>query len=65
MTGPAESIIGDDIQVVLQRFLTVMPVRLAVGTGNKIVFNSVLMNIDDKSGQAISIERLDREVDIQ
>ena len=29
MTGPSESIIGDDIQSVLHRFLTVMPHRLA------------------------------------
>jgi|WetSurMetagenome_2_1015567.scaffolds.fasta_scaffold87447_2 2',3'-cyclic-nucleotide 2'-phosphodiesterase len=65
MVGPAESIIGDDIQTVLQRFLTVMPHRLAVGTGNKMVFNSVLINVDDKSGQALTIERIDREVDIQ
>jgi 2',3'-cyclic-nucleotide 2'-phosphodiesterase len=65
MVGPAESIIGDDIETVLHRFLTVMPHRLAVGAGHKMVFNSVLINVDDKSGQALSIERVDREVDIQ
>ena len=64
MTGPAESIIGDDIQSVLQRFLSVIPHRLAVGTGNKNIFNSVLIDVDDKSGQAISIARVDREIDI-
>lgn len=63
MTGPLDSIIGDDIQTVLQRFLTSMPHRLAVGSG-KVVFNSVLMNIDEKSGKAISIERIDRTVDV-
>jgi hypothetical protein len=65
MTGPAESIIGDDMQAVMNRFLTVMPVRLAVGSGSKNIFNSVLVNIDDKSGQALSIERIDREVEIK
>jgi calcineurin-like phosphoesterase len=64
MVGPADSIIGDDIQAVLHRFLTVMPHRLAVASGNKMIFNSVLVNIDDKSGLALSIERVDREVDI-
>jgi 2',3'-cyclic-nucleotide 2'-phosphodiesterase len=64
MVGPAESIIGDDIQAVISRFLTAMPYRLAVGTGTKINFNSVLINIDDKSGQAADIQRIDREVDI-
>jgi 2',3'-cyclic-nucleotide 2'-phosphodiesterase len=65
MTGPEYSVIGDDIQSVLQRFLTVMPHRLTVGTGSRMIFNSVLINVDDKSGQAFSIERIDREVEIQ
>ncbi len=64
MTGPADSIIGDDVQSVLSRFLTVMPHRLSVGTGKKNIFNSVLIEVDDKTGQAISIERIDREVDL-
>jgi 2',3'-cyclic-nucleotide 2'-phosphodiesterase len=64
MVGPMESIIGDDIQTVIHRFLTVMPHRLAVATGNKNIFNSVLIKVDDKSGQALSIERVDREVDV-
>lgn len=63
MTGPLESIIGDDIQTVLNRFLTAMPHRLTVGSGKNIL-NSVLINIDDKSGQALSIERIDREVEL-
>jgi calcineurin-like phosphoesterase len=63
MTGPLDSIIGDDIQTVLNRFLTAMPHRLSPGSG-KVMLNSVLLNIDDKSGQANSIERVDREVDV-
>jgi calcineurin-like phosphoesterase len=63
MTGPLESIIGDDIQTVLNRFLTSMPHRLSPGTG-RVILNSVLLNIDDKSGQANTIERVDREVDV-
>jgi len=64
MTGPLDSIIGDDVQSVLNRFLTSMPYRLTVGSGTRNIFNAVLINVDDKSGQAISIERIDREVDI-
>ena len=63
MTGPMNSIIGDDVQTVLNRFLTAMPHRLAVGSG-RVLFNSVLINIDDKSGTALSIERIDREVEV-
>jgi 2',3'-cyclic-nucleotide 2'-phosphodiesterase len=64
MTGPVDSIIGDDVQSVLQRFLTALPHRLTVSSGTKITFNSVLINVDEKSGQAENIQRLDREVDI-
>jgi 2',3'-cyclic-nucleotide 2'-phosphodiesterase len=63
MTGPLDSIIGDDIESVLNRFLTGMPHRLAVGTG-KVMLNSVLINVEDKSGRANSIERIDRGVEV-
>jgi len=62
MTGPLESIIGDDIKSVLDRFLTAMPHKLSVGAG-KCIFNSVLIEVDEKSGRALRIERLDREVE--
>jgi 2',3'-cyclic-nucleotide 2'-phosphodiesterase len=64
MVGPEESIIGDDIDAVLKRFLTSIPQRLSVGTGSKVTFNSVIINIDEKSGRAVSIERLDKSVEI-
>ncbi len=65
MTGPLDSIIGDDVQSVLHRFLTAMPHRLTVSSGTRVTFNSILINVDEKSGRAESIQRLDREVDIQ
>jgi len=61
MTGPMDSIIGDDAEMVLQRFLTALPHRLSVGTG-KVMFNAILVKVDDKSGRANSIERLYREM---
>ena len=61
MTGPTDSIIGDDVDKVLQRFLTMMPYRLSVGKG-KTLLNAVLVKIDDTSGKAISIDRIYREV---
>ncbi|MDP2917203.1 MAG: YmdB family metallophosphoesterase, partial [Dehalococcoidia bacterium] len=63
MVGPLDSIIGDDADSVLQRFLTQMPRRLSVGRGT-VMFNSVLVNVDDASGHALSIERIDREVEV-
>ena len=62
MTGPINSIIGDDADAVLQRFLTIMPHRLSVGKG-KTVFNAVVVSVDEKSGKAISINRVSQEVD--
>jgi hypothetical protein len=62
MTGPVDSIIGDDAEMVLQRFLTALPHRLSVGTG-KVMLNAILVKVDDKSGRAVSIERLYRETE--
>ncbi len=62
MTGPVDSVIGNDAETVLQRFLTIIPHRLSVGHG-KTMFNAVLVKVDDKSGKAVSIERIDREVE--
>jgi metallophosphoesterase (TIGR00282 family) len=61
MTGPTDSIIGDDIEAVLRRFLTMMPHHLSVGTGKK-AFNAILVTVDNKSGKATKIERISREV---
>jgi metallophosphoesterase (TIGR00282 family) len=62
MTGPMDSIIGDDSEAVIRRFLTAMPHRLSVGKG-KTMLNAVMVRVDDNSGRAISIERIYREVE--
>ena len=62
MTGPIDSIIGDDAEAVIRRFLTMMPHRLSVGKG-KTIFNAVLVRVDDNSGKAISIDRIYQEVE--
>jgi len=62
MVGPVDSIIGDDTEKVLQRFLTIIPYRLSVGQG-KTMFNAVLVGVDDTSGRAISIDRIYQEVE--
>ena len=61
MVGVRDSIIGDDVSAVLDRFLTGMPTRLPVAEGNGVTFNSVLIDVDDATGRANSIERVDRE----
>jgi len=62
MTGPINSIIGDDIELVLQRFLTAIPYRLAVGKG-KVMLNAILVKIDDDNGRALGIDRIYQEVE--
>ena len=57
MTGPMDSIIGDDPESVLQRFLTGMPHHLSVGKG-KPIFNAIMVEVAEDSGQAITIERI-------
>ncbi len=61
MTGPDDSVIGDDAEAVLQRFLTMMPHRLTVGRG-KPVLNAIMLEVDESSGRATSIERFTREM---
>jgi len=62
MTGPADSIIGNDVESVLKRFLTGVPHRLSVGKG-KPILNAVLVEVDENSGRAISIERICRQLE--
>ncbi len=60
MTGPSDSVIGNDTEAVLSRFLTMIPHRLSVGKG-KPIFTAILVEVDDESGKAVSIERIYRE----
>jgi len=62
MTGPTDSVIGDDADAVLRRFLTMIPHRLSVGKG-KTVFNAVVVEVDDSSGRATNIDRICEEVE--
>jgi hypothetical protein len=61
MTGPVNSVIGDDTETVLSRFLSMIPHRLAVGKG-RVVFNAILVTVDEETGLATGIERICREV---
>jgi calcineurin-like phosphoesterase len=49
-----------DKDVVLQRFLTGVPNRFVVASG-PVTFNSVLVTINSSTGQATTIQRVDRE----
>lgn len=56
MTGPYDSVIGVEKDPVLQKFLTAMPVRMEPAKG-KVELHSVVIDVDDATGKAISIRR--------
>jgi metallophosphoesterase (TIGR00282 family) len=60
MVGPMDSIIGDDVDNVLNCFLTGLPHRLSVGKGRSAL-DAMLLEIDGDTGRALSIERIRRE----
>ena len=62
MVGPRDSVIGNTVEDVVQRFLTAMPSSLGVPSG-PVSLHSVLVEVDDKSGKALSIKRIDRTID--
>jgi len=61
MVGPLHSVIGMEVEPIVQRFLTQLPTRFSPVEKGPTVFNSVLLDIDDASGRALRIERIDRE----
>ena len=64
MVGSLESIIGDEVDAVLSRFLDQRPNRLPVAQHSPILqFNAVLVDIDEATGLARSIVRVDREIE--
>jgi metallophosphoesterase (TIGR00282 family) len=62
MTGARDSVIGFEIEAVHRLFLTQLPTRLTVEERSRDVkLNAVLIDIDEKTRGARSIERIDRE----
>ena len=62
MTGPVDSVIGNEPGTVLYRFLNQIPQHLAVGKG-KVLLNGIVLGIDTKTGRATAINRIQREAD--
>lgn len=62
MVGALHSVLGMQVKPVIERFLLQMPNRFDPVDSGPAVFNSVLVQIDQETGRALSIERVDREV---
>jgi metallophosphoesterase (TIGR00282 family) len=56
MTGPYDSVIGVETDIVLQRFLTAVPVRMEAAKGRPEL-HAVIVDVDEATGQARSIRR--------
>ncbi|MFH1305912.1 MAG: TIGR00282 family metallophosphoesterase [Candidatus Omnitrophota bacterium] len=57
MTGPFDSVIGRKKEGILERFLTQLPVRFEMAE-NDVQMHGVIVEIDDKTGKASSIKRV-------
>ena len=60
MTGPYDSVIGIEKDVILRRFLTGLPVRMEAAR-NKVELHSVLVEVDETTGRALSVRRYTTE----
>jgi len=56
-TGPHESVIGREIEPVVQRFLTGMPQRFEVAR-ERVLLQGVLVDSDELTGRATRIQRV-------
>ncbi|AIE59728.1 TIGR00282 family metallophosphoesterase [Bacillus methanolicus] len=58
MTGPYDEILGVEKEAVIKKFLTSLPVRFEVPKRGRVQLNAVLIDIDNKSGKAVKIQRI-------
>lgn len=62
MTGPYDSVIGAEKGPIIQRFLTQTPLHKTVAK-NDVRLCGALIHIDERSGRAISIERIQKKLE--
>lgn len=59
MTGPHDSVLGIRKEIIINRFLTQLPVKFEVAAG-PVQLNAVVLDIDDLTGKARKIEGIQR-----
>ena len=57
MTGPSHSVIGIEKDMVIEKYLTLMPRRFEVAKGRPVL-SAAVIEINELDGKALSIERL-------
>jgi len=59
MTGPKDSVIGADKSIVINTFLTEIPDKKPVASG-ECIFNGVVIEIDDTTNKTVSVLRINK-----
>jgi calcineurin-like phosphoesterase len=57
MTGPEESVLGIDPEIVIRKFITQLPVKFQLA-GGPLQFNGVVIDINTTNGLCKSVERV-------
>ena len=61
MTGPQDSVIGVRKELIVEKFVTGMPINFEVSTQRPGI-RAVVIELDDESGKALSIERISQDL---
>ncbi|MCZ6539988.1 MAG: YmdB family metallophosphoesterase, partial [Chloroflexi bacterium] len=64
MVGAADSILGVEVDGSLNRFLSGYRQRMQPVRTGLMNFNSVLIDVDDSTRLARSVERVDRQIEV-
>jgi metallophosphoesterase (TIGR00282 family) len=57
MCGPTESVLGREIQPIVQRFYSSMPINFPVARG-EVKLHGLMVDIDEESGRALVVQRI-------
>jgi 2',3'-cyclic-nucleotide 2'-phosphodiesterase len=57
MCGPTESVLGREIQPIVQRFYSSMPINFPVAKG-EVKLHGLMADIDEETGRAVSVQRI-------
>ncbi len=60
MTGPYDSVIGQNKERIIKRFVTSMPVRFNVAKDD-VQIHGVVIDVDEKTGKANNIQRIQKK----
>jgi 2',3'-cyclic-nucleotide 2'-phosphodiesterase len=60
-TGPHDSVLGREVEPVIQKFLTGMPQRFGVASG-RVLLQGALIEVNQETGKAVSIQRISEPI---